>query len=128
MIGAQLSYGLNRPHVSDAGWMSVEWRRLLSSHSSFEEVHQRLRNEGFQYVIYYPNLFGFTAYIGGEGSGPSGDVSFGRRAVNGHHSPAAPDYLPQLQNWATFEAYSRKYLERVYGTDSMFGFKVFRLR
>jgi hypothetical protein len=40
----------------------------------------------------------------------------------------APDYLPQLQNWATFEAYSRGYLERVYGNDSMFGFKVYRLR
>jgi hypothetical protein len=76
-------------------------------------------------VIYYPNLFGFIAYIGGEGSGPSGDVSLGRSRVR---SPAAPDYLPQLQNWATFEAYSHKYLERVYGSDSLFGFKVFRVR
>jgi hypothetical protein len=123
MIGAQLSYGLNHPHISDAGWMSVEWRRLLSRHSSFEEVHQRLRSEGVQYVIYYPNLFGFVAYTGAEGSGPSGDVSLGKSSING-----APDYLPQLQNWVTFEAYSRRHLERVFGNDSMFGYKVFRLK
>jgi len=123
MIGAQLSYGLNHPHISDGGWTSVEWRKLLSSHASFEEIHQALKNEGVQCVIYYPNLFGFVAYIGAEGSGPSGDVSFGKRSVNG-----APDYLPQLQNWVTFDAYSRRYLDRVYGNDSMFGFKVFRLK
>jgi 4-amino-4-deoxy-L-arabinose transferase-like glycosyltransferase len=123
MIGAQLSYGLNHPHISDPGWMSVEWRRLLSRHTSLEEVHQALKNEGAQYVIYYPNLFGFVAYTGAEGSGPSGDVSLGKKSMNGE-----PDYLPQLQNWATFEAYSRKHLELVYGNDSMFGFKVFRLR
>jgi len=123
MIGAQLSYGLNHPHISDPGWMSVEWRKLLSSNASFEEIHQALKNEGVQCVIYYPNLFGFVAYIGVEGSGPSGDVSLGRRSMSG-----APDYLPQLQNWATFDAYSRGYLQRVYGNDSMFGFKVFRLK
>jgi 4-amino-4-deoxy-L-arabinose transferase-like glycosyltransferase len=128
MIGAQLSYGLNLPHISDAGWESVEWRRLLCRHSSLEEVHQALRSEGIQNVIYYPNLFGFVAYIGAEGSGPSGDVSLGQRPANGQRSSMAPDYLPQLQNWATFEAYSRGYLERVYGNDSMFGFKVYRLR
>jgi hypothetical protein len=123
MIGAQLSYGLNHPHISDADWMSVEWRRLLSRHSSLEEVHRALRSEGVEYVIYYPDLFGFVAYIGAEGSGPSGDISLGKRSVNG-----TLDYLPQLQNWATFEAYSRKHLEQVYGGDAMFGYKVFRLR
>ena len=123
MIGAQLSYGLNPPHISDGDWMSVEWRRLLSRHASLEEVHKSLKNEGVQCVIYYPNLFGFVAYIGAEGSGPSGDVSLGNRSVNG-----APDYLPQLQNWVTFDAYSRRHLDRVYGNDSMFGYKVFRLK
>ena len=122
MIGAPLSYGLNRPHIPDAGWMSVEWRRLLSRHSSLDEVHRALRGEGVEYVIYYPDLFGFIAYIGAEGSGPAGDISLGKKSVNG-----ALDYLPQLQNWATFEAYSRKHLEQLYGGDSMFGFKVFRL-
>jgi 4-amino-4-deoxy-L-arabinose transferase-like glycosyltransferase len=123
MIGAQLSYGLNHSHISDGDWISVEWRRLLSRHASFEEIHQALKSEGVRCVIYYPNLFGFVAYIGAEGSGPSGDVSFGKRSMDG-----APDYLPQLQNWTTFDAYSRKYLDRVYGNDSMFGFKVFRLK
>ncbi len=123
MIGAQLSYGLNHPHISDAGWMSVEWRRLLSRHSSLDEVHRALRSEGVEYVIYYPDLFGFVAYIGAEGSGPSGDISLGKRSMNG-----TLDYLPQLQNWVTFEAYSHKHLEQVYGGDAMFGFKVFRLR
>jgi 4-amino-4-deoxy-L-arabinose transferase-like glycosyltransferase len=123
MVGAQLSYGLNHPHISDGGWISVEWRRLLSRYASFEEVHQALKSEGVRCVIYYPDLFGFVAYIGAEGSGPSGDVSLGEMSMNG-----APDYLPQLQNWATFEAYSRKHLARVYGNESMFGFKVFRLK
>ena len=123
MIGAQFSHGLNHPHISDAGWISVEWRRLLSRHASFEEVHRALRTEGVQYVIYYPELFGFVAYTGAKGSGPSGDVSLGDSSTDG-----ALDYLPQLQNWVTFEAYSRRHLERVYGGASMFGFKVFRLR
>jgi len=123
MIGAQLSYGLHQPHISDGSWMSVEWRRLLSRHASFEEIHQSLKSEGVQCVIYYPNLFGLVAYVGAEGSGPSGDASLGNGALDGK-----PDYLPQLQNWVTFEAYSRKHLERVYGNDSMFGFKIFRLR
>jgi 4-amino-4-deoxy-L-arabinose transferase-like glycosyltransferase len=123
MIGAQLSYGVNRPHISDAGWMSAEWRRLLSRHASFEEIHKELKNEGVQCVIYYPDLFAFIAHTGAEGSGPSGDVSLGERSMD-----VAPDYLPQLQNWATFDAYSRKYLYRLYGNDSMFGFKVFRLK
>jgi hypothetical protein len=123
MIGAQLSYGLHQPHISDGSWMSVEWRSLLSRHASFEEIHQSLKSEGVQCVIYYPNLFGLVAYVGAEGSGPAGDASLGNRALDGK-----PDYLPQLQNWVTFEAYSRKHLERVYGNDSMFGLKVFRLR
>lgn len=123
MIGAQFGYGLNRPHISDAGWISVEWRRLLSRHASLDEVHQALKSESVRYVIYYPDLFGLVAYTGAEGSGPSGDISLGKGAMNG-----APDYLPQLQNWATFEAYSRRHLEQLYGSDSMFGFKVFRLR
>ena len=95
----------------------------MSRYASFEEVHQALKSEGVRCVIYYPDLFGFVAYTGAEGSGPSGDVSLGERSMDG-----APDYLPQLQNWATFEAYSRRYLERIYGNDSMFGFKVFRLK
>ncbi len=124
MIGAQMNYGIEHPHISDAGWNSVVWRRLLSRCTSLEEVHLALKQQGVRYVMYYPNLFGFVAYIGNKGSGPSGDTVPGVRAAESEE----PDYQIQLQNWVTFEVYSHRYLERIYGNDSRFGLKIFRLK
>jgi hypothetical protein len=130
MIGEQLSYEIRRPCIMDAGWDSIEWRRLLARHESLEEVHQSLKNRGVAFIAYQPALFPFVAWIGRKGSGPSGEtMKFGANHVLQASGRASlPDYYVLQQNWATFEMYQRNFLEMIQGDADPMGYKIYSLK
>jgi hypothetical protein len=130
MIGEQLSYEIRRPCIMDADWDSVEWRRLLARHESLDEVHQSLKNRGVAFIAYQPALFTFVAWIGRKGSGPSGEtMRFGPNLIlQASGRTSIPDYYVLQQNWATFEMYQRKFLERIEGDANPMGYKIYQLK
>jgi hypothetical protein len=116
IIGAQMSYGLQRDYIADANWDSTEWRRLLIRNDSVEEVNQELKRRGVTHVWVDYGRFPFVARMGRKNiphmSGPA---------------PAAgPDYRMQLRNWAVLDLYSTRFLEPIY-TDK-FGNIVYRIK
>jgi hypothetical protein len=130
MIGEQLSYEIRRPCIMDAGWNSIEWRRLLARHESLDEVHRELKNRGVAFIAYQPTLFPFVARIGRKGSGPSGEtMRFGANLILQASGRASlPDYYVLQQNWGTFEMYQRNFLEKVEGDVDQLGYKIYRLK
>jgi hypothetical protein len=110
MLGSQMGYDLERPYLAEGGWDSIEWQRLLIRNRSLDEVNEDLKRQGITHILYSTGLFRFVAQNGREGSGPSGSVF---RGNSGAQRLAGPDYQVQLQNWATFELYRRKFLETV---------------
>jgi 4-amino-4-deoxy-L-arabinose transferase-like glycosyltransferase len=130
MIGEQLSYEIRRPCIMDAGWNSIEWRRLLARHESLDEVHRELKNRGVAFIAYQPTLFPFVARIGRKGSGPSGEtMRFGANFIlQASGRTSLPDYYVLQQNWGTFEMYQRNFLEKVEGDVDQLGYKIYRLK
>ena len=106
MIGSQMCYDLDRDYLAEGGWDSVAWERLLLRNDSLSEVNQDLKRQGIGYVVFGSGLFKFVAINGRAGSGPSGSMYQGNLG-------SGLDYQVQLQNWTTFEAYKRGYLETV---------------
>jgi len=130
MIGEQLSYEIRRPCIMDAGWDSIEWRRLFARHESLDEVQQELKSRGVAFIAYQPALFPFVAWIGRKGSGPSGEtMRFGANLILQASGKASlPDYYVLQQNWATFEMYKRNFLEMIEGDANPMGYKIYRLK
>jgi 4-amino-4-deoxy-L-arabinose transferase-like glycosyltransferase len=130
MIGEQLSYEIRRPCIMDAGWDSIEWRRLLARHESLDEVQQKLKSRGVAFIAYQPALFPFVAWIGRKGSGPSGEtMRFGTNLIlQASGKTSLPDYYVLQQNWATFEMYQRNFLEMIDGDANPMGYKIYRLK
>jgi hypothetical protein len=130
MIGEQLSYEIRRPCIMDAGWDSIEWRRLLARHESLDEVHQSLKSRGVAFIAYQPALFPFVAWIGRKGSGPSGEtMKLGANLIlQASGRSQLPDYYVLQQNWATFEMYQRNFLEKIEGDANPMGYKIYRLK
>jgi len=130
MIGEQLSYEIRRPCIMDAGWDSIEWRRLLAGHENLDDVHRSLKNRGVAFVAYQPALYPFVAWIGRKGSGPSGEtMRFGANYILQASGRASlPDYYVLQQNWATFEMYQRNFLDVIQGDAGPMGYKIYRLK
>lgn len=130
MIGEQLSYEIRRPCIMDAGWDSIEWRRLLARHERLDDVHQELKNRGVAFIAYQPALFSFVAWIGRKGSGPSGEtMRLGADLIlQASGKGRLPDYYALQQNWATFEMYQRNFLEMIEGGTDPMGYKIYRLK
>jgi hypothetical protein len=125
LLGAQLSYGIDRPHTSDESWFSTKWRRLLVRNDSLEEVNRDLKQQGFTHILFSPGTFVFAAARGLEGTGgmelmavKSGDTPDEVRRLG-------PEYL-LLRNWATFTLYQQEFLETVYSDDDQY--YVFRIK
>jgi 4-amino-4-deoxy-L-arabinose transferase-like glycosyltransferase len=114
LMGAQLSYGIERPHTSDESWFSTKWRRLLVSNDSLEQVHGDLKRQGFTHILYSPGIFTFAATMGTKGTG-----GWDLIATEGVEHQL-------LRNWSTFTLYQQKYLETVYA--DKYQYYVFRLR
>lgn len=120
-IGAQMTYGLERPYYADESWFATKWRRLLVRNDSLEDVNQELKAKGFTHILYDPSLFMFAARMGLEGTG---GMSLLAKSENGA-AAKSPEY-PLLRNWATFTLYKERFLEPVY-TDE-YGYEVLRIK
>ncbi|HEU4510850.1 MAG TPA: glycosyltransferase family 39 protein [Pyrinomonadaceae bacterium] len=114
LMGAQLSYGIERPYTSDESWFSTKWRRLLVSNDSVEQVHKDLKRQGFTHILYSPGIFTFVATMGTKGTG-----GWDLIATDGVEHQL-------LRNWSTFTLYQQKYLETVYADKNQY--YVFRLK
>src|SRR5262249_12145183 len=132
MLGAELGYGLKRPYVADPCWDATEWRRLLVHNNGFEEINQEIKRRGITHMLVYAHQFRMVAGLGREGTGLNGmnrprviSQPGGDWRADGW-SDDRPDYWSQLRTWATFELYSSRYLEEIYG--DRYQFHLYRVK
>lgn len=103
MIGAQMSYDLERDYIADVNWTTTEWRRILARSASLEEAHRSLRERGITHILLFPNLFKYAATVGiREGLGGASGADQG------------PDSLVLLRTWATIDSFCSKFAEPIY--------------
>jgi 4-amino-4-deoxy-L-arabinose transferase-like glycosyltransferase len=140
MIGAQMTYGLRREYLSDELWYTTKWRRLLVHNSSLQEVHEDLKSQGVNYVLFSPGLFLFAAANGlengivvPESPRPLAakifaiDMKSANEVKSGfEEAQKLGSDFPVLRNWATFSVYQKKFLEPVYSDED--GYRIYRLR
>jgi 4-amino-4-deoxy-L-arabinose transferase-like glycosyltransferase len=105
MIGAQMSYDLEREYVADVSWETTEWKRLLSRNDSLDQVVAELKQRGITHILFSPGQFKYVALVGPMHSSLLGQAN---KASEG------PDYAVQLRNWATFELFRERFLEAIY--------------
>ncbi|MBI3650925.1 MAG: glycosyltransferase family 39 protein [Acidobacteria bacterium] len=117
MLGAQMSYDVERPFIADVSWETTEWKRLLSRNDSLDQVAAELKQRGITHILFAPGLFEYAARVGPRDSGFIGKT---RPATN------RPDYFTQLRTWATFDLFRGSFLESIY--QDQYGYFVFRLK
>ena len=118
-VGAQMTYGLNRPYLADETWFSTKWRRLLVQQDSLEGVNAQLKAEGFTHILYNRSLFIFATQMGIEGTGGMNLITKNNSAQNGLE-------YQLLRNWATFTLYKNRFLEPMYSDE--WGYQVLRIK
>jgi 4-amino-4-deoxy-L-arabinose transferase-like glycosyltransferase len=138
-IGAQMTYGIQRPYLSDETWYTTKWRRLLVHNDSLEGVHQDLKRQGVNYILFDPGLFLFAAEMGLDQGQvvppvprPLAARTFGTKFESDNELKRGFDEarrlgpnFPLLRNWATFAQFRDKYLEQVYTDEN--GYKIYRV-
>lgn len=138
-IGAQMTYGLQRPYLSDETWYATKWRRLLVRNGSLHDVNEDLKRHGVNYILFDPGLFLFGAAMGLEHGqvvppaprplaaaalGIEFEVENDLKQSFEEARRLGADF-PLLRNWATFAHYRDKYLEPVYSDE--FGYTIYRV-
>jgi 4-amino-4-deoxy-L-arabinose transferase-like glycosyltransferase len=112
LLGLQMGYPLKRQYVSDESWNSTEWQRILASSSSLADITAQLKRRGITHILFSPSLTRMAVRTGWEGAG---GVQFMSEAHEmGNHTD--PEYIA-LRNLATFDYYSKNYLEREYADE-----------
>jgi len=112
-LGAQMSYGIERPYISDESWFSTKWRRLLVHNDSLERVNQDLKAQGVTHILYSPGIFTYAASRGIQGTGGLDLMARSTRDMTGEATGRGPEYQ-LLRNWATFTLYQQQFLKTVY--------------
>jgi len=125
IVGAQLHYGIEREYITDESWFATKWRRVLIRNSSFEEVHQDLKQQGFTHVFFSADLFRFAALMGTEGTGGMEMIAVNKLELSDEARRLGPEYQ-LLRNWSTFTLYKRKYLQTVYSDE--YGYQVLKIK
>lgn len=134
-IGAQMTYGLQRPYLSDETWYTTKWRRLLVHNDSLEGVHQDLKRQGVNYVLFNPGVFLFAAEMGLDQGQvvppvprPLAARALGTTFESDNELKRSFDEarrlgpnFPLLRNWVTFAQFRDKYLEPVYSDENGYG-------
>jgi hypothetical protein len=138
-IGAQMTYGIQRPYLSDETWYTTKWRRLLVHNDSLEGVHQDLKRQGVNYILFDPGLFLFAAEMGLDQGQvvppvprPLAARTLGTKFESDNELKRSFDEARRLgpnfallRNWATFAQFRDKYLEQVYTDEN--GYKIYRV-
>jgi hypothetical protein len=125
VIGAQLTYGIEREYLGDESWFATKWRRLLVRNGSLTEVNDDLKRQGFTHVLFSAELFKFAAFMGTHGTGGMEMIASGKNDRAEEARRLGPEYQ-LLRNWATFTMYQEKFLEPVY-TDE-YHFQIFKIK
>jgi len=112
-LGKQLSYGIERPFISDESWFSTKWRRLLVRNNSLEEVNRDLKQQGVTHILFSPGIFTNAAAWGVQGTGGLDLMTRNSRGISGEATGLGPEYQ-LLRNWATFTQYQQQFLKTVY--------------
>lgn len=138
-IGAQMTYGLQRPYLSDETWYTTKWRRLLVHNDSLAGVHQDLKSQGISYILFDPGLVLFAAEMGLDQGQvvppvprPLAAAALGTKFESDNELKRSfdearrlgPNFL-LLRNWATFAQFRDKYLEPVYSDEN--GYRIYRI-
>jgi 4-amino-4-deoxy-L-arabinose transferase-like glycosyltransferase len=138
-IGAQMTYGMQRPYLSDETWYTTKWRRFLVHNDSLNDVRQDLKRQGVNYILFDEGLFLFAAGMGLEQGQvvppvprPLAAAALGTRFEPENELKLSfeeartlgPNY-PLLRNWATFAQFRKKYLEPVYSDEH--GYRIYKV-
>lgn len=123
LVGTQLSYGIEREHLSDESWFATKWRRALVRNASLEELNEDLKRQGFTHILYSDGLFKFAAFMGTEGTGGMDLISVNKN-ISAETRLLRPEY-ELLRNWSTFTMYKRKFLETLYAAE---GYEILRIK
>jgi hypothetical protein len=139
-IGAQMIYGMQRPCLTDETWYTTKWRRLLVHNPSLEDVHQDLKRQGVNYILFNAGVFLYAAEMGLEQGQvvppvprPLAAAALGMKYETDNDLKQSfeearrlgPNF-PLLRSWATFAAYRDKYLEEVYSDEN--GYRIYWIR
>jgi len=124
VIGAQLTYGIEREHLTDEGWFATKWRRVLVRNASYEEINEDLKQHGFTHIFYSEGIFKFAAIMGTQGTGGTDMMFVSQKELSPEARRLGPEYQ-LLRNWSTFSLYKSKFLETIYSSD---GYEVLRIK
>jgi len=139
-VGALMLYHLHRTYLSDETWYTTKWRRLLVHNDSLDAVHQDLKRQGVNYILFNPGVFMYAAEMGLDQGQvvppvprPLAAAALGLKYETDNELKRSfeearrlgPNF-PLLRSWATFAAYRDKYLEEVYHDE--FGYRIYRLK
>ena len=136
-IGAQMTYGIKRPCLTDETWYTTKWRRLLVRNRSPSEIEKDLKMQGINYILFDPGLFLFAAGMGLDqgqvvppAPRPLAASTLGIKFETGNdldysfeEASRLGNDFPLLRNWATFEQFREKYLLEVYRDEN--GYRIY---
>ncbi len=125
LVGAQLNYGIEREYLTDESWFATKWRRVLIRNTSFEEVNEDLKRQGFTHVFFSADLFRFAALMGTQGTGGMEMISVNKAELSDEARRLGPEYQ-LLRNWSTFTMYKRKFLQTLYSDE--YGYQVLKIK
>lgn len=116
MIGAQMSYGLQRDYIADTSLDTLGWQRLLLRNDSLLAVQNDLKQQGITHILVGYSIFPWGATRGGSASLMTSEIL----------QKSRPDYYVQLRNWATLDLFTSQYVDQIYASPS--GYVLYRLR
>jgi Dolichyl-phosphate-mannose-protein mannosyltransferase len=116
MIGAQMSYGLQRDYIADTSLDTLGWQRLLLHNDSILTLQNELRQQGITHILVGYSIFSWGASRGGSASLMTSEIL----------QKSRPDYYVQLRNWATLDLFTSQYVEPLYADKA--GYILYRLR
>ncbi|MEN3335436.1 MAG: hypothetical protein V7641_4801 [Blastocatellia bacterium] len=116
MIGAQMSYGLQRDYIADTSLDTVGWQRLLLHSDSLLTLQNDLRQQGITHMLVGYSIFTWGASRGGSASLMTSEIL----------QKSRPDYYVQLRNWATLDLFTSQYAVPLYADRA--GYILYQLR
>ena len=138
-IGAQMTYGLRRPYLSDETWYATKWRRLLVHNGSLAEVREDLKKQGVNYILFDPGVFLFAAEMGLDQGQvvppvprPLAARALGTRFESDNDMKRGFEEARRLglnflllRNWVTFAHFRDEYLQPVYSDEN--GYRIYKV-
>jgi hypothetical protein len=104
MIGAQMSYGLQRDYIADTSLDTIGWQRLLLRNDSMQAIQNDLKQQGVTHLLVGDGIFAWGAKRGGSAALMTSSIL----------QKSRPDYYVQLRNSAALDRFTSQYGEPIY--------------